>query len=656
MIYTSLDRNSRVISILTSRQPRLVASYAYLLLDEEGGILIDPGSRNDFAAVFSAVEAHLPLEQLRYIVLTSESPDTASSLPLWHRTGFNGQAVVSWRAYLSVQYYDDTMNFLTLKSNGEAISLGTRRLEFLHLPGLPSLGSVCCWDPREKILFSGELFGTIQGGEEETSPETLLTRMSSYHEIYLPRMPENREREALNGFNPQRICPHHGEALEIPFEELMSTFSPPRNGGIELGIEEPAQARARVLGRIRARLEQLFPKAEVSLVLPEEDQPPKEMSKSAFDAVFQTILQQKGYTWLALIDTEIRQLCSSAGIEAPAVYTSHRQEIAAGIDSLLKEIRHLRDTNFQLQQSIIETSDDLLRDETTGLYNETFFNEYVGSTVQGGSAAEDSVIFLRLDDIKRLNERYGSDAIDRTLQALAYFLMNRKHETAVLFRLSGPTFALYLHNQAKDSAEEYAEELMKEVARSEEFLTAISISAAVTNNQELIEREVSDEKFFTELMRLGKERLKIVDRMGPGSICASSEERSYRPSSGTVLLIESNDFEASLYTRILENAGFAVHHARHGTDALTRADEVRPDVIISEIFVSQMDGFQIRRRLLESQDLRRIPFILISREKSESSIRRGFEMRVTRQFQKPILPAELTSTIESLIEERERLE
>lgn len=656
MIYGSLDQNSTLISIHASRHPRLVASYAYLLLDEEGGILIDPGSRNDFAGVISAVEAHLPLEQLRYIVLTSESPDTASSLPLWRRTGFTGQVVVSWRAYLSVQYYDDEMNFLTLKSNGEAIFLGRRRLEFLHLPGLPTLGSLCCWEPQQATLFSGGLFGTIQGGEEEINPDTVLARMSSYHEIYLPRMPGAAERESLNQFSPQRICPHHGEALEIPFERLMSTFSVPGYEGIEPGSGDPDRSRARILRRISARLEQLFPKTEVSLVLPEGNRPPEQLSTEEFDAIFRTILQQKGYTWLALIDTEIRQLCSSAGIDPPAVYASHRQEIAGGIDSLLKEIRHLRDTNFQLQQSIIETSDDLLRDETTGLYNETFFGEYVGSTVQGGGATEDSVIFLRLDEIKRLNELYGSDAIDKTLQALAYFLMNRKQETAVLFRLSGPTFALYLHNQHKESAEAYAEELMQEVTRSEEFLTSISISAAVTDNRELIAQGIPGEKFFTELMRLGKERLKILDRLGPGSICASSEQRNFRHSSGTVLLIESNEFEAILYRRILENAGFAVHHARHGTDALTRADEVRPDVIISEIFVSQMDGFQIRRRLLESQDLRQIPFILISREKSEASVRRGFEMRVTRQFRKPVLPAELTGTIQSLIEHRERLE
>jgi len=244
--------------------------------------------------------------------------------------------------------------------------------------------------------------------------------------------------------------------------------------------------------------------------------------------------------------------------------------------------------------------------------------------------------------------------VDNTLQALAYFLLNRKRESAVLFRLNGPTFAAYLHGEDKQAALEYAEELKLQVERSDEFIAPLSISAAIVGNGELLETEVPPDRFFTELMKLGKERIKILDRLGPGSICTSSQLSTFRRSSGTVLLIESNDFEARLYRRILEAGGFEVSHARHGTQALARADEVRPDVIISEIFVSQMDGFQIRQRLLASQDLKEIPFILLSREKSDSSVRRGFEMRVYRHFRKPVMPAELTGAVQALIERRDR--
>ena len=93
---------------------------------------------------------------------------------------------------------------------------------------------------------------------------------------------------------------------------------------------------------------------------------------------------------------------------------------------------------------------------------------------------------------------------------------------------------------------------------------------------------------------------------------------------------------------------------RRGTEAIIKADEIRPDVIISEIFVSQMDGFQIRQRLLESQDLKEVPFILLSREKSEVSVRRGVEMRVYRHFRKPVIPAELVGTVRMLMDEKGR--
>lgn len=71
-------------------------------------------------------------------------------------------------------------------------------------------------------------------------------------------------------------------------------------------------------------------------------------------------------------------------------------------------------------------------------------------------------------------------------------------------------------------------------------------------------------------------------------------------------------------------------------------------MIVSEIFVSQMDGFQIRQRLLASPDLKNIPFILVSWDKGVSALHQAFDLGIRHFFKKPVQPEELVGIIKLL--------
>ncbi|WP_319559185.1 diguanylate cyclase domain-containing protein [Marispirochaeta sp.] len=655
-----VDKDNGITSIDGSKSLRLVSCYSYIIQTAASMVLIDPGPAEDFPSVFGQVSSQGSIEKLSYILLTSESPTAASSLPLWQKAGFSGKVVLSWQAYISARYYAPGMDYHTISSRNDIIPLADgRNLRCIPLPGLPTMGAQVYWDPASASLFSGSLFGTLKGAENaETVVDgpQLQGRMESYHELFLSRSPAKEEIELLKDLGPGRICPHHGKPivqdLSVLFTRLLQQST---EDSAPVSRENPALLRNTILHRMHQHLKALFPRKEVENVSGSIMENKEEgLTPEEFNAFFERILHAKGYTWLALIDLELRRLCRNTGIALPELYHAHEKEIAGGMHALIKEVRSLRDSNFQLQQSIIEASDDLLRDKTTGLYNESFFSEYIASTLQGKTESKDAVLFIRLDEIKTLNARFGAEAGDTTLKNLSFFLMNRKRESAVFFRLNGPGFAAYLHDTGKEGAVEYAEELKTQVERSDEFITSISISAAVIELNELFLSAVPADRFFTEMMKLAKERTKILERMGPGSICASSRLTRFQRSRGTILLIESSNFEAEIYRKMLEHEGFEVFLEHQGTKALEQADTIRPDIIISEIFVSQMDGFQIRRRLLDSQDLKEIPFILLSREKSATSVQRGFEMRVYRHFRKPVMPAELIGTVQSLIEMKER--
>jgi CheY-like chemotaxis protein len=91
-----------------------------------------------------------------------------------------------------------------------------------------------------------------------------------------------------------------------------------------------------------------------------------------------------------------------------------------------------------------------------------------------------------------------------------------------------------------------------------------------------------------------------------------SEEDLSRRRSPVVLSVE--DHPATLYARdrILRQKGFTVANATTGKAALDLAERLRPDLILLDIMLPDMDGREVCRQLKENPDLAHIPVVLIS--------------------------------------------
>lgn len=91
-----------------------------------------------------------------------------------------------------------------------------------------------------------------------------------------------------------------------------------------------------------------------------------------------------------------------------------------------------------------------------------------------------------------------------------------------------------------------------------------------------------------------------------------SEEDFSRRRSPVVLSVE--DHPATLYARdrILRQKGFTVANATTGKAALDLAERLRPDLILLDIMLPDMDGREVCRQLKENPDLAHIPVVLIS--------------------------------------------
>lgn len=123
-----------------------------------------------------------------------------------------------------------------------------------------------------------------------------------------------------------------------------------------------------------------------------------------------------------------------------------------------------------------------------------------------------------------------------------------------------------------------------------------------------------------------------------------------------ILLVEDEFNIAKLFMYNLSKAGFECQHANNGKEALELAYKNKPDIIISDVMMPEMDGFEFRKRLLEDSELKSIPFVFLTAKGAEEDILQGFDLEIEDYIIKTSSPkvviAKVSAILKSLEKER----
>jgi PAS domain S-box-containing protein len=122
-----------------------------------------------------------------------------------------------------------------------------------------------------------------------------------------------------------------------------------------------------------------------------------------------------------------------------------------------------------------------------------------------------------------------------------------------------------------------------------------------------------------------------------------------------VLLIE--DDESLLFSTkdFLEEEGFSVICASDGMEGVQKALTRHPDIILADIALPKLDGYQVYKTLQENQNTMFTPFIFITAKSSTEDIRAGMQLGADDYITKPYDYEELLTTINTRIEKQEKL-
>jgi putative two-component system response regulator len=113
----------------------------------------------------------------------------------------------------------------------------------------------------------------------------------------------------------------------------------------------------------------------------------------------------------------------------------------------------------------------------------------------------------------------------------------------------------------------------------------------------------------------------------------------------TILVVEDNIDMRDIIVRTLSIEGFQVEEARNGAEAIEKIKNNKPDLIISDINMPQVDGLEFYRSLRKNPSWITIPFIFLTSDTSPSTIQTGRELGVEDFLTKPIDNGDLVNIV-----------
>jgi DNA-binding response OmpR family regulator len=115
-----------------------------------------------------------------------------------------------------------------------------------------------------------------------------------------------------------------------------------------------------------------------------------------------------------------------------------------------------------------------------------------------------------------------------------------------------------------------------------------------------------------------------------------------------VLVADDDPIILRLLQVNLRLEGFEVESASRGEDVLAKAREVRPDLILLDVMMPGVTGWDVAGRLREDQETAGIPVVFLSARTQEEDRKRGKELGVAAYVSKPFDPGELVALIRRL--------
>jgi CheY-like chemotaxis protein len=118
-----------------------------------------------------------------------------------------------------------------------------------------------------------------------------------------------------------------------------------------------------------------------------------------------------------------------------------------------------------------------------------------------------------------------------------------------------------------------------------------------------------------------------------------------------ILIAEDERDIRDLITFTLSFAGHQVTAASNGEEAVEKALQIIPDLILMDVRMPRMTGYEACKRMKQESTIKHIPVAFLSAKGQESEVQTGLEVGAVEYILKPFSPDQLTERVQQLLEQ-----
>jgi len=116
-----------------------------------------------------------------------------------------------------------------------------------------------------------------------------------------------------------------------------------------------------------------------------------------------------------------------------------------------------------------------------------------------------------------------------------------------------------------------------------------------------------------------------------------------------ILIVEDEESLLKLESILLTSRGYEVKGVADGQAALTAVIEVKPDLVLLDIMLPEVDGFEVCRQIKSNEATKHIPVIMLTAKKSREDMARGEQVGADWYITKPFKSAMVIETIQRFL-------
>ena len=120
----------------------------------------------------------------------------------------------------------------------------------------------------------------------------------------------------------------------------------------------------------------------------------------------------------------------------------------------------------------------------------------------------------------------------------------------------------------------------------------------------------------------------------------------------TILIVEDNELNRDMLSRRLIKKGYSIEFAEDGAEGLEKLASVKPDLVLMDIGLPIMDGWEATKKAKENPDTEHIPIIALTAHALEQDRQKAFDVGADDFDTKPVDFKRLLEKIENLVKKK----